>query len=599
MQAVHIFSFVLFSTVLLVAQADQPAGKQAQSLSISGTVLRADTHAPLPHVQISLNGGEGDSAVHFTASSEGGGESGDDVLELGASAGAMTDDRGHFTIANLKPGIYLVHASRAGLVQKNGGELGTGTIVRLQSGNSQNVTILMLAAGAITGRVLDEHGEPMQNASVQAMHYIYTLQGRHLFPVANATTDDKGGYRLFGLKPGSYFVMAAAGGDPVESLDGGPAPADSQAGKKPEMTVYAPRFYPNASSPDRATPVAVRAGDEAAADFNLSRVAAHKISGKITGFTAQPSASSGKESERHIRYVMAMQNGVATNSSRGTLREDSSFEIPAVTPGRYKVMAIDTDMKSINYGYSDVVVGEEDVTGVVVSMNSGKANLNGVIRPDSGTKLDLSKLYLTFPAAEPDSGSGESGEETPDLDFGSGAGGVAKVASDGSFKGEVPPATGLGLVYAVVGARSGGFEDWYTSKVLLNGKDVTDSGFRVADAQHGRLEIIISRKGGAVEGTATDSAQKPFPNAQILAFPSDPKQRRRIDLLQRTVADAQGHFRLRGVRPGEYVIMALEDAQEQPFTEDVFLKQNASRIQTLKVGESPVHIQLQTITAQE
>ncbi|HKR85762.1 MAG TPA: carboxypeptidase-like regulatory domain-containing protein [Terriglobales bacterium] len=597
MQAVRIFSFILFSTVLLAAQADQAARKQASSLSISGTVLRADTHAPLPHVQISLNGGEGDSVVHFSASSEGGGESGDDALQMGASAGAMTDDKGHFTIANLKPGIYLVHASRAGLVQKNGGELGTGAIVRLQSGNSQNVTILMLAAGAITGRVLDEHAEPMQNASVQAMHYIYTLQGRHLFPVANATTDDKGGYRLFGLKPGSYFVMAAAGGDPVESLDGGPGPVDAQAGKKAEMTVYAPRFYPNASSPDRATPVAVRAGDEAEADFDLTRVPAHKISGKITGLTPQPSASSSKDSERHIRYVMAMQKGVATNSSRGTLREDSTFEVPAVTSGRYKVMAIDTDMKSINYGFSDVVVGSEDVSGIVISMNSGKANLNGVIRPDTDTKLDLSKLYVTFAPAEPESGSAESGDEMADLNFGSGAGGVAKVVSDGSFKGEVPPATGL--VYAVVGARSGGFEDWYTSKVLLNGKDVTDSGFRVADAQRGRLEIIISQKGGAVEGTATDSAQKPFPNAQILAFPSDPKQRRRIDLLQRTVADAQGRFRLRGVRPGEYVIMALEDAQEQPFTEDDFLKQNASKIQALKVGQSTVQIQLQTITAEE
>lgn len=230
-------------------------------------------------------------------------------------------------------------------------------------------------------------------------------------------------------------------------------------------------------------------------------------------------------------------------------------------------------------------------------MNSGKANLNGVIRPDTDAKLDLSKLYVTFAPAEPESGSGESGEDVADFGFGSGAGGLAKVESDGSFKAEVPSPTGL--VYAVLGARSRGFEDWYTSKVLLNGKDVTDSGFRVADAQHGRLEIIISTKGGAVEGTAMDSAQKPFPNAQILAFPTDPKQRHRMDLMQRAVADTQGHFRLRGVRPGEYMIMALEDAQEQPFTEDDFLKQNASKIQTVTVGQSSVQVQLQTITAEE
>ncbi|HJT54114.1 MAG TPA: carboxypeptidase-like regulatory domain-containing protein [Candidatus Angelobacter sp.] len=110
---------------------------------------------------------------------------------------------------------------------------------------------------------------------------------------------------------------------------------------------------------------------------------------------------------------------------------------------------------------------------------------------------------------------------------------------------------------------------------------------------------MISSSGGTVEGTAMDSNKKPFPNAQIVAIPSDPKLRMRLDLLQRTSADGQGHFKLRGVRPGDYMLMALEDMQQQPFAEAGFLKQNAGKIQLVKVGQSTAQIQLQTINSEE
>ena len=591
MQAPRTLTLILSITCCMAAQANPPAAKDTQSLSISGTVLRADTHAPLPRVEISLNGGgmTGGDGTDFVFRS-----GGEDASDAAPKPGVITDEKGHFTIANLKPGTYMLRASRTGMVQKNGGEF--GTIVRLQAPDSQNVTILMLVSGAISGRVLNEDGEPMQNVSMGAMRYIYALGRRHLFPAANATTDDKGEYRLFGLKPGSYYVMAAAGKEGLESADATDANAPQvtpQAQKKPDVTVYAARFFPNETSPDRATLVTVKAGDEARADFSLSRVAAHKISGKVTGL----SPSTQNDSGQHIRYVMAMQRGMEMQSSMGSLRADGTFDIPALPPGAYKLMAIDTDMKGqATYGFTNVAVDSSDVAGVSIALDGAKAQVRGTVRPDSDAKLDLSKLYVTFVSAQPQTSS-EDSSQMPDLEFGSGAGGVAKVEPDGSFKADV--STQPAPVYALLGVRSSGFEDWYTSKVLLNGKDVTDSGFRLTDAQRGALEIVISSSGGTVQGTAMDSNKKPFPNAQIVAIPSDPKLRMRLDLLQRTSADGQGHFKLRGVRPGDYMLMALEDMQQQPFAEGGFLKQNAGKIQVIKVGQSTAQIQLQTINAEE
>jgi hypothetical protein len=53
--------------------------------------------------------------------------------------------------------------------------------------------------------------------------------------------------------------------------------------------------------------------------------------------------------------------------------------------------------------------------------------------------------------------------------------------------------------------------------------------------------------------------------------------------MQQTVADQQGHFKLRGIRPGEYIAFAVEDVQEQPFMEDSFLQQNAGQVQAVNL----------------
>ena len=167
MQVVRALTLILLTTCCMAAQPNPPAAKDAQWLSITGTVLRADTRAPLPHVEISLNGGGivgGDGTEAVFQSGE------DDASDAARKPAVITDEKGHFAIANLKPGTYMLHASKTGMVQKNGSEF--GTVVRLQAPDSQNVTVLMLVSGAITGRVLNEDGEPMQNVTMGAMRYL-------------------------------------------------------------------------------------------------------------------------------------------------------------------------------------------------------------------------------------------------------------------------------------------------------------------------------------------------------------------------------------------------------------------------------------------
>jgi len=110
------------------------------------------------------------------------------------------------------------------------------------------------------------------------------LDGRT--PPPNATyvgagrTDDRGVYRIYGLQPGAYVVVA--GGQSSPSF-GVVSPYDADA----------PTFYPS-STRDTAAEVTVRAGAEAAGvDIRYREEQGHRVTGKVepSAVTAEPNYS--------------------------------------------------------------------------------------------------------------------------------------------------------------------------------------------------------------------------------------------------------------------------------------------------------------------
>jgi hypothetical protein len=255
-------------------------------------------------------------------------------------------------------------------------------------------------------------------------------------------------------------------------------------------------------------------------------------------------------------------------------------------------MAVRAGGETNSMGSADVVVESSDVTGVVIGVQSSSRELTGQVRAEGDSKLDFSKLYVMFtaetdPEKEVDVSNMTSG-------FFGGTGGFAQVKKDGSFKVSLSPSAKP--YNAVFTTRDTSLEDWFIRKVLFGGKDVLESGFKPGEGQTGPIEILISNKGSGIEGTVLDKDQKPFPGADIVAFPSDPKLRRRSDMVQTATADQQGRFRIRGLRPGEYIVFALEESQEQPFTTELFQKANSGKIQTVKLeAAEKQQVQLEVI----
>src|SRR5215831_7824529 len=87
-----------------------------------------------------------------------------------ASYTAASNSAGKYTFADVEPGTYVLTADRNGFAVAR-----YTTLVKLERGQkSSGLLIMMTPHAVITGRVVDEEGEPMVGADVQVSTLTYT-----------------------------------------------------------------------------------------------------------------------------------------------------------------------------------------------------------------------------------------------------------------------------------------------------------------------------------------------------------------------------------------------------------------------------------------
>ncbi len=119
-------------------------------------------------------------------------------------ATAITAADGAYRVANLPAGKIVLTASRSGYYSRP-----PQTLVNcVAQGDYPRNDFDLLRAGVVSGRVVDETGEPVERARLT----IHKSQGPGVsppIPLPSAIfTDDRGMFRVAGLEPGSYVVTA-------------------------------------------------------------------------------------------------------------------------------------------------------------------------------------------------------------------------------------------------------------------------------------------------------------------------------------------------------------------------------------------------------
>lgn len=527
----------------------------------------------------------------------------------------VTSDDGSFSFGNLPSGRFTVSAAKPAYVESASGTLrseGLGTTVMVREGERATITVRMARGAVLAGRITDATGEPLSHVSVSTRRRLdFRIVGRWV------TTDDQGEYRLYGLPPGEYIIVAEApplsAVGRIRHLSVGEVdvllsalrqrrtPGAKGDGELPrpdtskQPVAFAPLYFPGVASLQEATSIAVGSGE---VRDNLSFAFTPVPTSTVEGRVISPVPIAGT-----VQVVLQQIGGISSVGNRNVqARADGAFTFTAVAPGAYELIAraradgvperlsaapgmspvpIDADVDYL-YGWLPVEARGTDIRGLSVSLGPG-GTLEGAVRSDPETvpgrvtDIAIAVSPLTGTSRQPVGGAFSLVRQAP-------------VKADGSFvlRGIAPGKYSLQVKLPSVMTEAG----WLPKSAVLSGRDMLDNsveftpGLGLAGAA-----VTISNRYATVSGRLETPSSDFPPDYLIVIFPQASETWRVDSRRVRVVrVGTDGTFGEQRLQPGDYlvgVIAALNP--DGVITEHLFrqLQPSAVRVNLLE-GESKV-----------
>ena len=506
----------------LVAQISPPAAKSGvppkPTCVVAGRVIAAANGSPLKSARVSLTPERSDSEKQLMFA-------------------ATTDSDGHFLIKDVAPGRYRFFATRPGFVNQQYQARGNddGAVLSLKPGDRVgDVLFRMIVSGVISGRVTNEDGEGVVRVEVIALRKpgegemeeegrLAFFRKSELHAVSAAQTDDRGQYRIFGLKPGDYYIEATDSYEPDWN-----APGDEGYMAHEFLgSEYAPVYYPGAAQASEATLVSVKAGDEVQADVFMQRIKTVEIAGHVIGRGGPVKNASV------LVFPRAMDDFVVPRQD--TTDEKGAFKLKGIPPGSYVISAYKRGDEDGSYGprgQQKLEVSGENIDSLVIVFGAG-ASFQGRVTAAGAGPPELDRIRITLFGADEDGAFFAGGQVKKDGTF------ELKSVSDGD--------------YAIM--LEGLERNWYVKSVRLGADELTDKGLQVeAGGTGGRLEIVVSSAGAQLEGSVSGHDGAIIgARVRVAPEPETPYNRFRLRVV---TTDQSGHFAVTGLAPGTYRLLA-------------------------------------------
>jgi hypothetical protein len=531
----RILAAMLLSGVIAQSSTQQPPPPKPSAV-LRGRVTAADTGRPLRRAQV-VAVIPGVQTRHTTS----------------------TNVRGEYELRDLPAGRYTLTVSRSGYLpweygRRHPAEPGTPIDVG-EAETRDKMDFSLPRASAISGRVIDETGEPVAGVTVYVMRPEFFRGRRRLTPISSIRTDDTGQYRAVGLQPGDYVVVATL----RETWTTG--------GEKKQVLGYAPTFFPGAPSAIDATRVKLAAGKDAPnTDIALIPMTAATISGVAVRADGSPIPGATVSLGQNV----AGPTFQSFNSITGARVEpDGSWRFRDVAPGEYDLSVSWTTPDGVREsGSMKVTVAGADVDGLSL-VAEGPITVTGDVVTDDGTPLPTSngRLRVVLEQIGPDKAPAQivSGSEN----------GV--VTDAGTFAYSTTRGRAIVRVWALP-------KGWAVKSVEAGGQDAADGAIEISGGQKFEgVHVVITRSFPMLSGTMTDDQGKSVEGI-VAIFPADEKRWLGVaDNIRWTRSDQYGRFRFEGVAPGDYLAAALKTAQPADLVDPEYLATLASSAKRLTV----------------
>jgi hypothetical protein len=447
----------------------------------------------------------------------------------------VTDADGTFTFDKVPAGRYELKAAKPRYVNGAYGARrpgGTGRMLDVLEGQTiDDLTLSMATAGVITGRVVDDAGEPVPGATVMVQRYRMANDQLQLMPAGlPRVTDDLGAYRLYGLAPGRYYVSARPGEG--NHFDG----STMSAG----VTGLAPTYFPSTPVPGEAQPIEVTAGAEMTADISLLATPLTKVTGTVSDHTGRLSV--GGMLSAHQKSA-----GFMGPSSMAMLRPDGSFTLSGVIPGDYilTIRAVfDPEMMNRMVGGH----GDDQGHGVALTVGAGGIEDLRIVVPPL---MDLPGRVI-FETGRP--ATPPTVNIVASMADGMLGNANAQPDAEGRFTLKVRPGDWRMTAWAP--------DEWMVQRIEFRGREIDPDGtFEISSEPGGRVDVVLTNRLTLITGTVRDADDKPARDTHVIVFPKDEALMTRYSFrrtrIERTGSD--GRFRVTGLPPGDYLAVAVDD----------------------------------------
>jgi protocatechuate 3,4-dioxygenase beta subunit len=504
---------------------------------IKGRVVAADGNRPLRRVQIRAAG-------------------------VGRDRTTSTDEDGQYELVDLPAGRYTLSAVRAGFLTLVYGQRRPREIGRVVDVADvqivDHIDFALPRMAVIAGRITDEEGEPIAGVNVYAMRSAYFNGRRQLLrtTAANITTDDAGEYRLSGLVPGTYSVIARSRDEWMVDENG-----------RQQTMGYVPTYYPGVINVNDAGKVTVGVGEEGRADFSLQPGRAATVSGIAIDSHGKPFPMVNLALE--VRSEGGGFFGSAGNTRTGP---DGGFTFRDVAPGDYILRANrqdpDPEIAMLPISIEGADVTNLTLTGTGGGTVSGRVALeDGVSSPMPAVTVGISERWLGQP--DPSMLGIFRNRFVP-----------ATASQDGTFSVDHV----IGPAYFNVTLPDG----WIVRSVVSAGRDLTDAPVEMRSGENLTGVIItITNRITRLSGTLSAGSASAV-DGTVIVFPVDAQKRFDYSrFIKAARPDQKGRYEIKGLPPGDYLAVALEYVEDGAWHEPAYLQslQDRARPVTLTLSE--------------